>query len=98
MNSITDVRCTAPRRLIDRPRHTRPIYGRREHSPWRLGFAAVALYALLYALSSRAEIVPARGAVDGRIRVAAYNSEQVYKLRGYVGYQIDLEFESGEGL
>ena len=27
---------------------------------------------------------------------APYNDEQVYRLRGYVGYQIDLEFEPGE--
>ena len=50
----------------------------------------------LYALQSLAEIVPVRGIVDSRIRTAAYESEQVYRLRGFVGYQIDLEFESGE--
>ena len=43
-----------------------------------------------------AETVPARGSLDGRIRTASYNSDQVYRLRGFVGYQIDLEFESGE--
>jgi type IV secretion system protein VirB9 len=43
-----------------------------------------------------AEITPARGAVDSRIRVAEYNGDEVYKLRGFVGYQIDLEFEAGE--
>ena len=37
-----------------------------------------------------------RACVDSRIRVAAYNGEEVYKLRGFVGYQIDLEFEPGE--
>jgi type IV secretion system protein VirB9 len=46
--------------------------------------------------SARAEIVPARGTVDSRIRVTPYDREQVYRLRGYVGYQIDLEFEPGE--
>jgi len=50
----------------------------------------------LYALQSLAEIVPIRGIVDSRIRTAAYESEQVYRLRGFVGYQIDLEFEPGE--
>jgi type IV secretion system protein VirB9 len=34
--------------------------------------------------------------VDSRIRVAVYNGDEVYKLRGFVGYQIDLEFEPGE--
>jgi type IV secretion system protein VirB9 len=43
-----------------------------------------------------AEVVPARGLVDSRIRVTAYDREQVYRLRGVVGYLIDLEFEAGE--
>lgn len=43
-----------------------------------------------------AENVPAKGAVDPRIREAAYDTNEVYKLRGFVGYQIDLEFEPGE--
>jgi type IV secretion system protein VirB9 len=43
-----------------------------------------------------AETNPVKGNADARIRVAVYDSEQVYRLRGYVGYQIDLEFEAGE--
>ncbi len=50
----------------------------------------------LYAPQSLAEIVPVRGILDSRIRTAAFESEQVYRLRGFVGYQIDLEFEAGE--
>jgi type IV secretion system protein VirB9 len=46
--------------------------------------------------SCPAETVPIRGAVDARIRIAAYDANEVYKLRGFVGYQIDLEFEPGE--
>jgi type IV secretion system protein VirB9 len=34
--------------------------------------------------------------VDSRIRSAPYDGEQVYRLRGFIGYQIDLEFEPGE--
>jgi type IV secretion system protein VirB9 len=34
--------------------------------------------------------------VDSRMRTVGYSPEQVYSLRGYVGYQIDLEFEPGE--
>ena len=30
------------------------------------------------------------------MRTAAYDGDQVYRLRGFVGYQIDLEFEAGE--
>jgi type IV secretion system protein VirB9 len=54
------------------------------------------LTALLQNFAARAETTPTRGRVDSRVRVAAYNSAEVYKLRGLVGYQIDLEFELGE--
>ena len=33
---------------------------------------------------------------DTRIRTVVYAVDEVYRLRGYVGYQIDLEFEAGE--
>jgi type IV secretion system protein VirB9 len=33
---------------------------------------------------------------DSRIRTMLYDVDQVYRLRGYVGYQIDLEFERSE--
>ena len=36
------------------------------------------------------------GTTDARIRVLVYATDEVYRLKGYVGYQIDLEFESGE--
>jgi type IV secretion system protein VirB9 len=54
------------------------------------------LAALLQNTAARAETTPAKGRVDTRVRVAPYNSAEVYKLRGLVGYQIDLEFELGE--
>ena len=31
-----------------------------------------------------------------RIRTAPYSADQVYRLTGFVGYQTDLEFETGE--
>ena len=43
-----------------------------------------------------AEAVPAKGKLDSRIRSASYDSDQVYRIHGLVGYQIDLEFEAGE--
>lgn len=46
--------------------------------------------------SLRAEIHPTSSGDDPRIRVAVYKADEVYRLRGFVGYQIDLEFESGE--
>ena len=51
---------------------------------------------LLSSQVSHAEIVPPRGTVDSRIRAIPYDGEQVYRLRGFVGYQIDREFEAGE--
>jgi type IV secretion system protein VirB9 len=45
---------------------------------------------------AQAETNPARGSVDARVRIATYRADEVYRLRGYVGYQIDLEFEAGE--
>ncbi len=57
---------------------------------------ALILAHLLYPLSPHAETIPQRGSVDSRIRSAQYDGDQVYRLRGFVGYQIDLEFEPGE--
>ena len=62
----------------------------------RFRAAAFALYGILFCLCVAAETVPPKGVVDSRIRVSAYNGEEVYKLRGFVGYQIDIEFEPGE--
>jgi len=57
--------------------------------------AAVAV-ALAAVSPVMAEALPARGSLDSRIRSAVYDSEQVYRIHGYVGYQIDIEFEAGE--
>jgi type IV secretion system protein VirB9 len=62
----------------------------------RSAAATLALIALLHSVNGLAETVPRRGAVDSRIRVAIYNGDEVYKLRGFIGYQIDIEFEPGE--
>ena len=43
-----------------------------------------------------ADTVPAPGLLDPRIRTAAYSVDEVYALRGFVGYQPDLQFETGE--
>ena len=44
----------------------------------------------------QAETLPARGTVDGRIRHATYEADQVYRLYGFVGYAIELIFEPEE--
>ena len=38
----------------------------------------------------------AKSELDTRIRVTSYSSDRVYRLVGYVGYQIDLEFATDE--
>lgn len=43
-----------------------------------------------------AATVPPVGKVDARVRVVAYNPEDVVMLQGYVGYQIHLQFAEGE--
>jgi type IV secretion system protein VirB9 len=42
------------------------------------------------------ETFPNPGFADARIRTAAYNRDEVYRITGYVGYQTDLEFQTGE--
>jgi type IV secretion system protein VirB9 len=39
---------------------------------------------------------PTRGPGDARIRYAPYSADEVYRIQGFVGFQIDLEFERGE--
>jgi type IV secretion system protein VirB9 len=55
---------------------------------WLLGGLALS--------TSHAEQTPSRGLVDSRVRVVAYDPEQVIKLHGYVGYQIHFQFDDGE--
>ena len=57
---------------------------------------AAAMQSVLFPAASDAETVPARGIADSRIRHALYDGDQVYRVRGFVGYQIDFEFETGE--
>src|SRR5205823_12854676 len=43
-----------------------------------------------------AETLPTKGAVDSRLRTALYSAEEIYRLGGCVGYDIELIFEPGE--
>jgi type IV secretion system protein VirB9 len=43
-----------------------------------------------------AETLPNPGLLDARIRDAAYSADQVYRLSGFVGFQTDLQFDTGE--
>jgi len=47
--------------------------------------------AFVGALPARAASLP-----DPRIRVVSYRADTIYRLRGYVGYQIDITFAPGE--
>jgi type IV secretion system protein VirB9 len=44
----------------------------------------------------RAQSLHATLPPDPRIRVTPYRADAVYRLRGYVGYQIDITFAAGE--
>ena len=57
---------------------------------------AVALAFMFLAGHSNADTLPRRGDTDPRIRTAMYNADEVYRLSGFVGYHVDLEFEPDE--
>ena len=54
------------------------------------------LIALLVVRCAQAESLPVRGSTDPRIRSVAYSADEIYRLYGFVGYHLDLEFEPGE--
>ncbi len=60
------------------------------------GPPACAVLALLGTQTALPETVPVRGVVDSRVRTAMYDSDEVYRIQGYVGFEIDLQFEAGE--
>ena len=56
----------------------------------------VLLLALGQGSLSHAELVPEVGTVDARVRVAAYEDRQVYRVQAQVGYALDIQFEADE--
>ena len=54
------------------------------------------IFAALQPSPAVAATVPPLGQVDARIRVVAYNPDDVVTLQGYVGYQIHLQWAEGE--
>jgi type IV secretion system protein VirB9 len=58
--------------------------------------AALIMIALSLTLAASAETLPKSGSVDPRLRSAVYSADEVYRLYGYVGFHLDLEFESDE--
>jgi type IV secretion system protein VirB9 len=60
-----------------------------------LGILAVALVFGING-SIHADSLPMRGVTDSRIRTVPYSPDDVYRLYGFVGYALDLEFASDE--
>ncbi len=58
-----------------------------------IGFAVSLVFAAPFVTAAT---VPPAGKVDARVRVVAYNANDVVTLQGYVGYQIHLQFAEGE--
>jgi type IV secretion system protein VirB9 len=85
---------------IERTRRERSSIGEGFAVNWQSGkpngCVVLLVISAIIQQQSWAESTPARGTVDARIRVTAYDRNEVYSLRGFVGYQIDLEFEPGE--
>jgi type IV secretion system protein VirB9 len=59
-------------------------------------YMAAGIIALFCAGEAWPETVPLRGIADSRVRSAIYDGNDVYRLHGYIGYEIDLQFEAGE--
>ena len=57
---------------------------------------AFALLALGAASGARSEFLPVPGQLDSRIRTVIYERDQVYRLYGFVGYELDLVFGAHE--
>jgi type IV secretion system protein VirB9 len=64
---------------------------------WWLPGAGLLMTLIRCSLVSAAGAVSADPAADNRLRSVVYSADEVYRLRGYAGYQIELEFEPGEG-
>lgn len=58
--------------------------------------ASICILLALQGGMAEAATVPPVGRVDARVRVVAYNPDDVVVLQGYVGYQIHLQWAEGE--
>src|ERR1700732_3268747 len=61
-------------------------------------FLILSVFAVALGINGRihADALPMRGVTDSRIRTALYSPDEVYRLYGFVGYALDLEFASDE--
>ncbi len=58
--------------------------------------SSVCVVAVLLGMDASGGSQAAEAMADPRIRTVVYAADEVYRLRGYAGYQVDLEFEAGE--
>jgi type IV secretion system protein VirB9 len=58
--------------------------------------AVIAACVLAFTCNIHAETLPTKGLTDQRIRTALYSPDEVYRLYGYVGFHLDLEFDGDE--
>jgi type IV secretion system protein VirB9 len=56
----------------------------------------LSLVSLLLQGTLHAETLPAKGQIDSRIRTAFYSPNEVFRLYGFVGFHLDIEFEKDE--
>lgn len=54
------------------------------------------LVAICATTVTQAVVLPTPSQADSRIRVAVYRADEVYRIVGKVGYQLDVEFSEGE--
>jgi type IV secretion system protein VirB9 len=62
----------------------------------RVRSIVVAVAAVLAGISAHAEVMPAPGVKDTRVRVVGYEADEVYRLPAFVGYQVHLQFAPDE--
>src|SRR4029077_13923779 len=67
-------------------------------APGLVGFLLVLFAGVPDATTAAADDAGGGDAPDPRLQGAMYSADRVYPLTGYVGYQIDLQFEPGENL
>jgi type IV secretion system protein VirB9 len=58
--------------------------------------AVIAACVLAFACNIHAETLPTKGQTDQRIRTALYSPDEVYRLYGFVGFHLDIEFDADE--
>ena len=88
--------CSRRRGSADIARRALAALRRRPHVLEVLAVGAFLLSGFVVVQNAWADWMPAPGGGDPRIRIAPYSSTRVYRLYGYVGYQMDIEFARGE--